>query len=72
MSPLMMEVRTEELDNSEILLTVLTGLSMLYETHRVTGSVADTIAQWHNAGGMVQYYDFPLEVYLNARLISMC
>ncbi|KAL1983589.1 hypothetical protein VTN96DRAFT_10168 [Rasamsonia emersonii] len=41
------------------------GLSMLYETHRVTSSVTDTIAQWHNAGGMVQYYDFPLEVYLN-------
>jgi hypothetical protein len=27
--------------------------------------MADTIAQWHNAGGMVQFYDFPLEEYIN-------
>jgi hypothetical protein len=41
------------------------GLSELLSTHLVTSSVGDTIAQWHNAGGMVQYYDFPLDTYLN-------
>ncbi|CAI7595353.1 unnamed protein product [Penicillium manginii] len=43
-----------------------TGLSELLNTHLVTSSVADTIAQWHNAGGMVQFYDFSLEEYINA------
>jgi hypothetical protein len=38
-------------------------------THLVTSSVADTIAQWHNAGGMVQFYDFSLEEYINVCLI---
>ncbi|KAJ5621133.1 beta-glucosidase [Penicillium lagena] len=42
------------------------GLSELLYTHQVTSSVADTIAQWHNAGGMVQYYDFPLQEYVDA------
>ncbi|KAJ5641997.1 beta-glucosidase [Penicillium lividum] len=43
-----------------------TGLSELLYTHLVTSSVADTIAQWHNAGGMIQYYDFPLSEYVDA------
>ena len=47
-------------------LTVL-GLAELYATHLVANSPADAIAQWHNAGGMVQYYDFPLDLYLNVR-----
>lgn len=41
------------------------GLSELLNTHLVTSSVADTISQWHNAGGMIQYYDFPLEEYVD-------
>ncbi|KAL9097264.1 MAG: hypothetical protein Q9165_000691 [Trypethelium subeluteriae] len=45
-----------------------TGLAELYATHLVASSPADAIAQWHNAGGMVQYYDFPLDLYLNATL----
>lgn len=44
------------------------GLSELLNTHLVTSSVADTIAQWHNAGGMVQFYDFSLEEYINVCL----
>ncbi|OQE23653.1 hypothetical protein PENSTE_c008G07139 [Penicillium steckii] len=42
------------------------GLAELLNTHYVTSSVADTIAQWHNAGGMVQFYDFSLEEYIDA------
>ncbi|KAF2087806.1 glycoside hydrolase family 3 protein [Saccharata proteae CBS 121410] len=42
-----------------------TGLQMLRERHKVSSSDADTIQQWFNAGGMIQYYDFPLEIYLN-------
>ncbi|KAJ5649149.1 beta-glucosidase [Penicillium longicatenatum] len=45
-----------------------TGISELLYTHLVTSSVADTIAQWHNAGGIIQYYDFPLSDYVNATL----
>ncbi|KAJ5737858.1 beta-glucosidase [Penicillium malachiteum] len=41
------------------------GLEMLLSTHLVTSSVADTIAQWHNAGGIIQYYDFPLSEYVD-------
>ncbi|KAI8626050.1 glycoside hydrolase family 3 protein [Xylariaceae sp. FL1651] len=38
----------------------------LYSVHRVADSPADAIRQWFNAGGMVQFYDYPLETYLNA------
>ena len=34
----------------------------------VAANPADAIGQWHNAGGMVQYYDYPLEVLLNVRI----
>ncbi|KAI1426944.1 glycoside hydrolase family 3 protein [Xylaria sp. FL1777] len=43
-----------------------TGMSELFSTHRVADSPADAIRQWFNAGGMVQFYDYPLETYLNA------
>ncbi|KAJ6603052.1 glycoside hydrolase family 3 protein [Mycena sp. CBHHK59/15] len=33
--------------------------------HTVADSAADTIQQWFNAGGGVQYYDFPLDIFLN-------
>ncbi|KAI1370340.1 glycoside hydrolase family 3 protein [Hypoxylon crocopeplum] len=42
-----------------------TGMSELRSVHRVADSVADAIGQWFNAGGMIQFYDYPLEVYLN-------
>ncbi|CAJ2506689.1 Uu.00g078750.m01.CDS01 [Anthostomella pinea] len=43
-----------------------TGMSDLYKAHRVADSPADAMRQWFNAGGMVQFYDYPLETYLNA------
>lgn len=42
-----------------------TGMNELYSVHQVAGSPADAISQWYNAGGMVQFYDWPLEVLLN-------
>jgi len=43
-----------------------TGMSELQYTHVVSATPADTIAQWYNAGGMINYYDYPLEVFLNS------
>ncbi|KAI1811333.1 glycoside hydrolase family 3 protein [Poronia punctata] len=43
-----------------------TGMSELFTIHRVADSPADAIRQWFTAGGMVQFYDYPLEIYLNA------
>ncbi len=39
----------------------------LETTHRVADSAADAIAQWFNAGGMIQFYDYSLETYLKVR-----
>jgi hypothetical protein len=36
------------------------------EVHRVAANASDAIGQWYNAGGMVSFYDYPLETYLNA------
>ncbi|CRG83500.1 beta-glucosidase [Talaromyces islandicus] len=41
-----------------------TGLEEFLSTHMVTSSIGDTLTQWFNAGGMVQYYDFPLDTFL--------
>lgn len=43
-----------------------TGMSELQYTHMVAATPADTIAQWYNAGGMINYYDYPLEVFLDS------
>ncbi|KAI1179979.1 glycoside hydrolase family 3 protein [Nemania sp. FL0916] len=43
-----------------------TGMSQLFAVHHVANSPADGIRQWWNAGGMVQFYDYPLDLYLNA------
>lgn len=43
-----------------------TGMNMLYTEHRVADSPADAIRQWYNAGGMVQFYDWSLELLLNS------
>lgn len=43
-----------------------TGMSELYSIHRVADSPADAIRQWYEAGGMVQFYDWPLDLLLNA------
>ncbi|KAG6357705.1 hypothetical protein INS49_013584 [Diaporthe citri] len=43
-----------------------TGMNDIYTQHAVADSPADAIRQWYNAGGMVQFYDWPLELLLNA------
>lgn len=40
-------------------------MSQLAVGHKVAAHPADAIGQWFNAGGMVQYYDYPLETLLN-------
>ncbi|KAG7100249.1 hypothetical protein E1B28_002021 [Marasmius oreades] len=42
-----------------------TGMRMLSGSHRVASTTADTISQWFNAGGMLQFYDYDLPTYLN-------
>ncbi|KAK7746690.1 hypothetical protein SLS53_001877 [Cytospora paraplurivora] len=41
-----------------------TGMSELYTIHNVADSPADAIRQWYSAGGMIQFYDWPLESLL--------
>ncbi|CAN8104566.1 unnamed protein product [Discula destructiva] len=43
-----------------------TGMNMLFTIHQVADSPADAIRQWYQAGGMVQFYDWPLDLLLNA------
>ncbi|KAJ7584971.1 glycoside hydrolase family 3 protein [Mycena floridula] len=43
-----------------------TGMRQLNVQHKVSSSPADTIRQWFNAGGMVQFYDYSVDVYLNS------
>ncbi|KUI67083.1 Xylan 1,4-beta-xylosidase [Cytospora mali] len=43
-----------------------TGMKQLYNVHHVADSPADAIRQWYSAGGMIQFYDWPLELLLNA------
>lgn len=48
---------------------------MLQGRHKVASSTADAIQQWFNAGGMIQFYDYSLETYLNVSIsshVSMC
>lgn len=40
-------------------------MSELEDVHMVSSTPADTIGQWFNAGGMISYYDYPLETYMN-------
>lgn len=42
-----------------------TGMRELLTGHFVASSDADTIQQWFNAGGQVQFYDYPLSKYRN-------
>ncbi|KAJ7196943.1 glycoside hydrolase family 3 protein [Mycena pura] len=41
------------------------GMKYLLIRHTVANSNADTIQQWFNAGGGVQFYDFTLDIFLN-------
>jgi hypothetical protein len=40
-------------------------MAQLFTTHHVASSPADAIAQWFNAGGMIDFYDFPIDVLVN-------
>ena len=40
-------------------------MSELQYVHEVAASPADAIGQWFNAGGMIQYYDYSLGIFLN-------
>lgn len=37
----------------------------LETVHQVAETPADAIKQWFNAGGMLQFYDYPLDDYIN-------
>ena len=43
-------------------------MAELEYTHLVSDSPADTIMQWFNAGGMISFYDYPLDTYLDVSL----
>ncbi|KAF7317554.1 Glycoside hydrolase family 3 protein [Mycena kentingensis (nom. inval.)] len=43
-----------------------TGMAQLFGSHGVASSPADAIAQWFNAGGMVNFYDVPIDVWVNS------
>ncbi|KAK7046511.1 glycoside hydrolase family 3 protein [Favolaschia claudopus] len=45
-----------------------TGIAQLVTTHHVASSPADAIAQWYNAGGMVDFYDFDIQVLVNSTI----
>lgn len=45
-------------------------MSELEDVHMVSSTPADTIGQWFNAGGMISYYDYPLETYMNVSCTS--
>jgi hypothetical protein len=42
-------------------------MKQLQNGHQVAKDPADAIGQWFTAGGMVQYYDYPLKTLLNVR-----
>jgi hypothetical protein len=42
------------------------AVAQLLSKHFVASSVADAVSQWLNAGGEIQYYDFPLDAYTSA------
>ena len=45
-----------------------TGMQWLEKFHKVAADATDAIGQWYNAGGMIEFYDYPLETYLNATM----
>jgi hypothetical protein len=46
-------------------------MAQLFTTHHVASSPADAIAQWFNAGGMIDFYDFPIDVLVNVSSIPL-
>lgn len=43
------------------------GMKNLITQHQVASCQADAIAQWFNAGGMIDFYDWDLDSYINVR-----
>ncbi|KAF5391780.1 hypothetical protein D9757_001758 [Collybiopsis confluens] len=42
------------------------SLAQLQHGHMVSNSPADSLTQWFNAGGMIQFYDFDIEIFINS------
>ena len=51
---------------------IFAGMRELETVHGVADSPADAIGQWFNAGGMIQFYDYSLEVFMNVRHFTRC
>ncbi|RDW61408.1 glycoside hydrolase family 3 protein [Coleophoma crateriformis] len=45
-----------------------TGIAMLQYRHATAASPGEAIKQWFNAGGMIQYYDYSVDTFLNATI----
>jgi hypothetical protein len=43
------------------------GVTQLETVHKVANSPADVLEQWFNVGGMLQFYDYSLDVYINVK-----
>jgi len=65
--PLISGPQMEAYRGCELLLTSMAAVRQLQTVHKVAGSAADAIGQWFNAGGMIQFYDYALDVYMNVR-----
>ena len=52
------------MDSTALNMSTLTdaGIVQLESSHLVSDGPADTIMQWLNAGGMISFYDYPLDV----------
>lgn len=56
----MIRVYSPEYLSKGVLRLTRVGMKQLQTGHKVADSPADAIAQYYNAGGMVQFYDYPL------------
>lgn len=45
------------------------GIRNLITQHHVATSQSDAMKQWFNAGGMINFYDWDLDSYINVRII---
>ncbi|KAK6069117.1 glycosyl hydrolase family 3 N terminal domain-containing protein [Seiridium cupressi] len=54
------------LGKAEWTTNVVIGIMQLETVHQVAESPMDAIKQWFNVGGMLQFYDYPLDIYVNA------
>ena len=54
-----------------IIVLTATGMGQLETANFVSDSPADSIRQWYNAGGMISFYDYPLDTQLEASLYQL-